>query len=487
MPQAVLSRQYLDSLVSMDKNGDIGPWLATHWDISPDGLSYTFYLRKDVRFTDGSPFNAAALKANFEHIRNPKTQSATAVGYLHQYIRTDIVDDYTAVVHLQTPYAAFLEVLAQPFLGIESPIALTRSVDANCASPVGTGPFKVVRWDRQNQVVLERNADYNWAPPTANHQGPAYLEQVLWKFISEPSVRFASLQAGEVDVIDSLPPEAHEAARQNPSLSLIISMRPGNPTNVTMNTRRPPFDDRRVREAFVRSADIEGALKSVFFGEFPRAGGPLTSTTPFYSSDFEHTQEYDPDRANQLLEEAGWKARDEEGYRIKDGKRLTAHLLTSNRATPADLFLWEQVQATSRKTGFELVVEPLNDPQLTKRHIDWDYDMRVMYWNTNTADVLRIIFGSAFMGGATAGGYHQNTAGYSNELFDRTVEQALETQDPRKRRDLYHLAQKMASEQFLQLTTYPQSTRLGIQRTIKGVRLENSLAITDLFDAQVEK
>ena len=114
------------------------------------------------------------------------------------YRGTDVPDAHTAVVHLATPYAAFLEVLAQGFLGIQSPAALRRPRDENCESPVGSGPFKVVRWDRQSQVVLERNPDYHWAPPTAAHQGPAYLERIVWKFIQEPSVRFASLQAGEV-------------------------------------------------------------------------------------------------------------------------------------------------------------------------------------------------------------------------------------------------------------------------------------------------
>jgi peptide/nickel transport system substrate-binding protein len=163
------------------------------------------------------------------------------------------------------------------------------------------------------------------------------------------------------------------------------------------------------------------------------------------------------------------------------------HLLTSSAGSPADLFLWEQVQATARQTGFELQIERLSDAQLTKRHIDWDYDIRVMYWNTNTADVLRIIFGSAFIDGANAGGYHQNTSGYSDTAFDSTVEHALETQDAEKRRALYRQAQAMASAQFLQLLTYPQSTRLGIRKTTRGVSLESSMAVVDLYDTAVDK
>ncbi|MBD8474776.1 ABC transporter substrate-binding protein [Pseudomonas sp. CFBP 8770] len=487
MPQVFLAQQVLDSLVSMDAEGHIGPWLAKSWEISPDGLTYTFHLRDDVRFTDGTPFNAAAVKANLDHMANPKTQSSTAGGYIRQYQRTDVLDNSTAQVHLATPYAAFLEVLAQGFLGIESPQALLRSRDVNCESPVGTGPFKVVRWDRQSQVVLERNPHYNSAPPTARHQGPAYLERIVWKFIQEPSVRFASLQAGEVDVIEALPPESHEAARRNPDLQLIIAQRPGNPTNGTLNIRRAPFSDIKVREAFVRSADIEGALKSVYFGEFPRAGGPLSNATRFYSPDFEHAQDYDPARAAQLLEEAGWTRRDEDGYRLKDGKRLQVRVILGNRTPPSEFTLWEQVQATTRQAGIELIMEQMSDVQATKRQADWDYDIRVGYWNTNTADVLRIIFSSAFIQPAGVGGYHQNTAGFSDPQFDDLVQQALATQDASQRQALYRQAQAVASRQYLQLTTYPQSTRLGIYKTTQGVRLEPSLAVTYLYDAWVNK
>lgn len=487
MPQALLAKQFLDSLVSMDAQGNIGPWLAKSWEVSADGLSYTFHLRDDVHFTDGTPFNAAAVKANLDHMANPKTQSSTAGGYIRQYLRTDVVDDYIAVVRLTTPYAAFLEVLAQSFLGIESPTALARPRDINCQSPVGSGPFKVVRWDRQNLVELVRNPDYNWAPATALHQGPAYLDRIVWKFIQEPSVRFASLQAGEVDVIENLPPESHAAARHNPELSLLIAQRPGNPTNGTLNITRAPFNDLRVREAFVRSADVEGALKSVYFNEFPRAGGPLSVATRFYSADFEHAQDYDPAKAARLLDEAGWREHDAEGYRLKDGKRLQVHAIINSASPPSDHTLWEQIQATTRLAGFELIIHPMSSVQFLQKQADWDYDVIHIYWVTNTADVLRIIFSSEFVKSSWKGGFHQNSAGLNEPELDQLVQQALVSQDPEQRRALYYKAQALASREYLQLTTYPQSARVGIYKTTQGVRLEPSLALTSFYDAWVNK
>ena len=487
MPQVFVAEQYLDSLVSMDEHGAIGPWLATSWEVSPDGLTYLFHLRHDVSFTDGTPFTAEAVRANLDHMADPATQSSTAGGYIRQYAGTTVVDRYTAAVHLSAPYAAFLDVLAQGFLGIESPTALRRPRDENCQSPVGSGPFRIVRWDRQNEIVFERNPAYRWAPPGARHRGPAWLDRIEWKLIPEASVRFGSLQAGEVDVIDDLPPEDETPARSNPDLSLLDSDRPGNPTNGTLNIRRAPFDDVRVREAFIRSADIEGALGSVFFHHYRRAGGPLSPTTPDYSPDFEHSKDYDPRRAALLLDQAGWTGRDADGYRTRDGSRLVVHVPEPATMWEADRNLWEQVQATERASGFDMRLEPASLATVYARQGAWDYDLVIGYWNTNTPDVLRIIFSSQFLGAAGVAGHHQNASGFSNPTFDALAQQALATLDPAERAGLYHRMQAIVASQQLQITTYPQTTRLGIYRTAHGVRLEPSLRVTSFYDAWVTK
>ncbi|WP_249207610.1 ABC transporter substrate-binding protein [Gluconobacter cerinus] len=482
MPQVYIAEQYLDRLVSMDEQGAIYPWLATSWEITDGGLTYIFHLRHDVTFTDGTRFDAAAVKRNLDHMVDPTTQSGTAGGYIRQYTRTDILDPYTAAVHLSSPYSAFLNVLAQGFLGIESPTALARPRDVNCQSPVGSGPFIISHWDHQSEVVLKRNPAYAWAPPTALHQGPAWLEGIVWRFVSEPSVRFAMLQAGEVGVIDSVPPEGETPAKANPDVSLLMADRPGNPTNGTLNTLRPPFNDIRVREAFIRSADIDGALASIFFHHYARAGGPLSPSTPDYSPDFEHTKNYDPRRANTLLDDAGWKKRDPDGYRIRDGKRLIVHIPISTVLAPADRTLWEQVQATARQTGFDVRLEPLSETANIARSDAWDYDVRIGYWNTNTPDVLRIVFGSAFTNHFRHG-IHQNASGYSNPLFDGVVEQALATQDQQQRKAFYQHAQEIVAKAQLQITTYSQTTRLGVFSNVHGVRIEPSLRVINFHDA----
>ncbi|MFZ3555184.1 ABC transporter substrate-binding protein [Streptomyces sp. BH055] len=483
MPQAYVAQQVLDSLVALDDRGRARPWLATSWDISKDGRTYTFHLRDDVRFTDGTRFDAAAVKANFDHMVDPDTQSGTAGGYLAPYQKTDVVDAFTARVHLDRPYSPFLNMLAQAFLGMESPKALARSKEANCAAPVGTGPFIVQKWHRQSDVVLVRNPRYNSPPPYARHQGPAHADKVVWRFIPEPATRFAAVQSGQVDVIDALPPEDQRTAEDDERLKVVVRDRPGNPTNLALNTSRAPFDDLRVRKAFLYSADVADGLKSVFFGQYRRAGGPLSYVTPHYKDAYENAWPYDPSRANSLLDKAGWRKRDGDGYRVKNGKRLSAEVLLKSDISPNQLALLEQVQATAKEAGFQLKLLRLDAASVNTRYLAGKYDLRDGYWNTNTPDVLHTVFGSEY---AVHGGIHSNASYAKDPALDRLFRAAQATMDPDEQQKLYGEAQRLISAGAYQLTLYPQTTRLAAHSaSVRGAALEPALSLPYLYDAWV--
>ncbi|MER7394283.1 ABC transporter substrate-binding protein [Streptomyces sp. NPDC000151] len=483
MPQAYVAMQVLDSLVALDGRGQVRPWLATSWRVSPDGKDYTFRLRKDVRFTDGTRFDAAAVKANFDHMVDPDTQSGTAGGYLQPYERTTVEGRWTATVHLKRAYSPLLHMLAQAFLGMESPKALKRSKEANCAAPVGTGPFVVRRWNRQSDVVLVRNDRYNSPPPYAKHRGPAHVRKVVWRFIPEPATRFAAVQSGQVDVIDALPPEDQRLAQQDERLRVVVRDRPGNPTNLALNTARPPFDDRRVREAFLRSADVQDGLKSVFFGQYRRAGGPLSYVTQAYDPGYENAWTYDPAAAGRLLDRAGWTGRDSAGYRTQHGRRLTAEVLLKSDISPNQLALMEQIQATAKAVGFDLRLLRLDTATVTDRYNKGEYDLRDGYWNTNTPDVLRTMFGSEY---AVRNGIHSNSSYVRDPKLDGLLRAALSSTDEAEQRRLYARAQRIVSAGAYQLTLYPQTTRLAAGRaSARGATLEPALSLPYLYDAWV--
>ena len=147
------------------------PWLATTWEQSADGLTWRLTLREGVTFHDGTPFNAEAVKFNFDRIKDPATRSVTTAGYWGPYESTTVVDEYTVDVAFSEPYAPFLAIISNELFGIKSPAAATESGDDFGRNPVGSGPFVFVEWIDGDHVTLRKNPDYNWAPANATHQG----------------------------------------------------------------------------------------------------------------------------------------------------------------------------------------------------------------------------------------------------------------------------------------------------------------------------
>jgi peptide/nickel transport system substrate-binding protein len=484
MPQTYLARQFLDSLVSERPGGRIVPWLATSWKVSTDGLTYTFTLKQGVKFTDGEPFDAAAVKANFEQMLDPKTQSSTDLIYLKPYYKTaTAVDAHTLRLELKKPYSPLLTVLAQAFLGIESPKAMARGLKANCEAPVGTGPFVVKDWVHGQRVDLVRNADYNSAPADAKHQGPAYLDGITWRFLKDNSVRYSALKSGEAQLIFNIPPEHQAAAQADPGLELQSFNHSGNPYNFSLNVDRFPFDDLRVRQALLYGSNTAEAVKSAYLGVFPYAGAPLGSGAPFYDKSLENAYPHDPAKANALLDQAGWTQRNAQGYRTKGGKELTARFAYSSDpgdTPPADVTLFQDIQAAAKEIGFHIQLVPqaqttffatFGNPRA--------YDAIQAYWNSPTPAVLYIVFSTE---SKNEGGFN-NASQTSDPKLDDILLRAAASNDTAEQKALYTQAQQIASQNAWQLTLYPIQTRLAISKRLQGVWIEPSEGEPVLHDA----
>lgn len=487
VPQDIIAHQFLDNLVSQEKDGSYKPWLAKSWHISADGRQYTFHLRDDVKFTDGTPFNAAAVKTNFDHWLDPATGSGNVGPELKDYVGTQVVDDHTAVVTLKNPDAFLLTILANPETGIQSPAGLARGNTQNCLAPIGTGPFIVSGWDRGNAISFTRNDEYNWAPPQATHQGKAYAEKVEWRVIGEPATRYNALAAGEISVINGLPPENFAAAKSDDDIKVIDDSQPGVPWQLDLNTKRPPFDDLNVRRAFRQSVNAAAGLKSVFFGAYQPAGGPLSPSTPFYDASFEKAYPYDINAANALLDKAGWTKRDADGYRVKDGKRLKVYFPVNAAYQPADLALFEQVQATVKKAGFQFIIDKQDTAVAHQHQYDWDYDTYIDYWTVNTPGALRFIYHSDGLK-AIGGGYHNNEAGINDPHLDNLLDTGVQTTNRGEQQKIYSEAQKTISDQALAVPLYVYPSLAAYNGTkVKGVRSDWSIHSVTLYDAWVPK
>ncbi|MFD7024073.1 ABC transporter substrate-binding protein [Promicromonospora sukumoe] len=472
-PQALIATQYLESLVSLDEDGEVVPWLATEWDASDDGLEWEFTLRDDVTFTDGTPFDAEAVAANIAHVQDPATASST--GYLALAKIKDVVavDDHLVRFEMSAPDSALLESLSQVWVAMESPKALERSQDENCAAPVGTGPFVVDTWERQDSVTLVRNDDYNSPPAdvaeaTEGSDLP-YLDSIVWRFIPDSASRYAALQSGEVQVIDNAQPDTIQSAESDDAIEELDAPRPGASNRIELNSGKAPFDDERVREAFIRSVNVDDGIQSLFFGTAERSYSPLSGVEPLGLS-LPDLFAVDTDAASTLLDDAGWDERDADGYRVKDGERLTLDFpVSTNQSIPAEQSLFEQVQADAKTAGFEVKLQPLDLSSWYGVLAENEYDLVSAPYTKVGPDVLRILYHSDSITPAPSG-YFANLAQVDDADLDELLTQASATSDAGERASLYEEAQRIILEGYYILPLYDQQNHFLRSSAVQGLR-----------------
>ncbi|MEW6344347.1 MAG: ABC transporter substrate-binding protein [Paraburkholderia sp.] len=320
-----LIRNFVDSLIAKKADGSYGPWLAKSWQVSADGKRYTFTLRDDVTFTDGSPFNAQAVKTNFDYIiKNVSTTSASA-SLLVQYDHTEVVSPTVVTIVLKQPDSTTLESLSSVKLGFLSPKALASNTDLCAGGPglVGTGPFVFQRYQRGQSATFVRNPHYNWAPAYAQHQGPAYLDQVTYRFLPEASVRTGALSSGQVDLIEGVQPTDITVFDKVEGFQYLTG--PSSATSFTLNINytAAPADDVRVRRAIRDGFDLDAIVTSVYLGTVRRAWSDIGPDNADYDPSLKGTWGNHVAEANKLLDEAGWTQRDADGFRTRNGKRLS--------------------------------------------------------------------------------------------------------------------------------------------------------------------
>jgi peptide/nickel transport system substrate-binding protein len=318
-------RNYIDSLISKKTDGTYAPWLAKSWSVADDGKSYTFNLREDVKFTDGTPFDSAAVKANFDYIlKNVSTTSSSASLLVH-FDRVEVVSPSVVRLVMKQPDSTTLESLSSVKLGFISPKALAENKDLCGGGPgiVGTGPFVFRSYQRGQQATFERNPDYHWAPDNAQHQGPAYLDRVTYRFLPEAAVRTGALGSGQVDLIEGVQPTDIAVFDKVDGFQYVSG--PSATTSFTLNINYTvaPASDVRVRRALRDGFDLDAIVKSVYLGTVRRAWSNIGPDNPDYNASLKDSWGNNVAAANKLLDEAGWTQRDSEGFRVRDGKRLS--------------------------------------------------------------------------------------------------------------------------------------------------------------------
>ncbi|MEW1891680.1 MULTISPECIES: ABC transporter substrate-binding protein [unclassified Streptomyces] len=478
---AFVQRPVFDSLVHQTPDGELEPWLAKSWKTSEGGRTYTFELRDDVTFHDGKRLDAAAVKANFDHITAKATRSQYAAGLLGPYEGTTVKGKYEAEVRFSRPYAPFLQAASTTYLGMASPASLKAGADTLCAGTgsVGSGPFEAGAYTRGQQRGYTRNAAYAWAPKGAGHSGPARLDAFTIRFLTEDATRVGALTSGQVDAAAALPANRIAAVRRDARLDVVTKDVPGAVDTFYLNTKSPLFSDERVRKAFQRSIDLDALVKSVFQGTGTRAWSTLSPATPHsYDPALVNSWPYDRALAGRLLDRAGWTGRDAEGYRTKNGERLT---VTAPVYGQASVFS-QAVQGDLKKAGIDLRLAASTDATAVSAQLDEGrYDVVETSWARGDGDILSSFFLSTE---SSEGGGH-NFARVTDPQVDAWLKKAQAATSPDERAAYYGKVQKWTTDHAAVVPAYVQKAAVGVNKKVHGLRLSLS-AWPEFYAAWVE-
>ena len=436
-----------ESLVWMTEEGEIKPLLAVSWMLSTDKKTWTFKLRQGVKFHDGTPFNAAAVKATFDRLLDPAQALPRRAEF--SWVRSvEAVDDTTVRIITEAPYGPTLRTLAMDSGSIISPTALQKYGKDIGWHPVGTGPYKFESRVPEESVTLVRYDDY-WG-------GPRYLDRIEFRTVREDATRVAMLEAGEAQVVVNVP--GTEVARLQKDPRLRVRLDPSTRVaHIGFNVHRAPFDKIKVRQALNyavnRSAIVQGVLQEI---GIPAKSILAPATWGYHDVNM---YPYDPNTAKRLLAEAGYPNGFETVLWTPEGRYFM------DRQTA--VAVQGQFQAVGVRTEIK-VIDWATYLQVLRRPLETnETPMYLLGWESGTADaaiLLDIVFRSE-----AAPPKAWNTMFYKNPKVDEHIEAGRRETDETKRARIYSELQRivMSDAPWIPLYVYKQTT--GMQANVEGV------------------
>lgn len=436
---SVLYSNVFEGLTRFMSDGAVVPGLAKSWDISDDGLTYTFKLQEGVTFHDGTTMDAEDVKFSLDRIG--AEDSANAQKALYAGISdVNVIDPMTVEVKLSEPNGDMLFNLAWGDAVIVAP----ESIDNIKQQPVGTGAFKFDSWAQGDKIELSRNRDY-WGTP-------AQLEKATFKFISDPTAAFAAVMAEDVDVFASFPaPENMPQFEADPRFQVIVGSTEGE-TILSTNNKLPPFDNVKVREALAHAIDRQAIIDGAMFGLGTPIGTHFAPHNPAYV-DLTGMSAYDPEKAKALLAEAGFP----------DGFETTLHLPPPSYA----------------RRGGEIIASQLAEVGIKAEisNVEWAQWLETVFKGKNFG--LTIISHTEPMDigiYANPDYYFQ----YDNPDFQALITKLNRTTDPDKRAELLGNAQRMISEDYVNGYLFQLSLPTVAKAGITGLWENAPTQATDL-------
>jgi ABC-type transport system substrate-binding protein len=402
------------------------PVLAESWEQSADGLTWTFHLREGVKFHDGTPFNAEAVRFNImDRMLNPDAKALAASAF-NMIKSVDVVDEYTVNITTDGPFAGLPAQLAYSPMAMNSPTQVQKLGNEDYhTAPMGTGPFKFVHHIKGQEVLVEANEDY-WG-------GAPYLDAIAMRPIPETAARLLALEAGESQVIYNVPPRDAERYMNDPSLGIEVLTPPQQRSIfVGMNVKWGPFQDPKVRQALNYAVDKQAIIDNILLGLTQEMDSPLPPACACYKSTMNY--EYDPDKARDLLAEAGYP----------DGFEATLHYGAGRFLLDSEVV--EAVQSYLADVGVKVEVIPLEwaafQSAWKKPLEETEIEMFFVGWGNPTVDPDLGTY--TYLEASWPPGL--NAMFYSNPNLERLIPAQRAATDPVERCDIVEQIQEIIME-----------------------------------------
>ncbi|NKJ06735.1 ABC transporter substrate-binding protein [Rhizobium sp. SG741] len=319
-----------DKLLYVDADGNVSPWIAERWEQNDSATEFTLHLKTGVTFSDGTSLDASAVVANLDiWYAGRKNEGINPIGLFPKtYDHAEAVDATTAKVFFKKPTLGFIPTLGYHGSILISPktIAQPAAQQADLSKTSGSGPYVVDSWKEGDFVKLVKRKDYNWGPAAVGHTGPAYLDTITYKLVSEPSLRVAAVQSGQADVAYNASPQELESLKAE-GFTIATPRYLGFVNGWAINTKLAPYDDVKVRQALQAGINRQEIIDTVYTPDWKLATSFIQSNVPG-ATDQSNLLAYNPDRAEKLLDEAGW-IKGAGGIRTKNGEPLLLTLYSN--------------------------------------------------------------------------------------------------------------------------------------------------------------
>ncbi|MDQ3695248.1 MAG: ABC transporter substrate-binding protein [Chloroflexota bacterium] len=458
-----------DRLVYIDADGSPQPWLAESWEVSEDGRTITFQIREGVMFTDGTPVDAAAIKANFDRHLDPEVASPRLAN-LGPLESAEAPDATTLVLNFSEPFAPIFTVLSG--LYIYSPTAQETLGDEYGRNPVGSGPFMLSAWDAGTRLLLERNPDYVNHRADDSNSGAAYLDAIEFFVIPESSTQTAAFETGELDLLN---PEREEMARvaELPDIE-IVSLEQSFNLNFIEFSNFAPYNLEAFRRAVSYAINREQLVDLAYFGNATVHQCPIPIGNAAWDEALcaEYGTSYDPELARQTLADAGWTDEDGDGYVEIDGSADPV-VLSTYGPFPVQARSVELMQGDLDAVGIRTEIQVLETPALLAGIESGEIGMDYMRWTYSDQLILSLLF---------------KTPGWTQQLSDADLDALLQvsetTLDPEARIEATRAAMQYILEQNYIVPINSDWVQVAVRANVQNYHWD-ALATERLIDAWI--